>query len=208
MATTDTASTPASGWADSADQWAGRRLHKVVMPSGQKAVVQFPELGMLVLANAVPDDLVELARAELTHRGGVTAAYGEQVAAALKTPSPGEAAPTDADAESAGAEAEETVRALTDQLGRLLKWLVAEHVLVDPKVTVDQLADDRFPLADLDWLYGVAMRRVDEDALGRRLGVARLDEFATFRDAHGCGAGCPACLEVVEALSTADLGAL
>lgn len=195
MAPSPESPSPAS-WADTTDQWAARRLHKVVMPSGQKAVIQIPELGMLALANAVPDDLAELARAELTHPAGAPGHYGEEISAAAKL--------EDEQAREAKA------REATERFSRLLKWLVAEHVLVEPKVTIEQLSNDElFPLTDLDWLYGVATRRVNEDALGRRLGVARLDEFATFRDKHpGCGPDCPGCLAVIEAHSTADLGAL
>ena len=193
--TQHTETTPASsnGWADTADDWAQRKRHRVVMPSGTKAVIEIPMLGALVLANAVPDDLAELARNEITHELGLLGAYAEQAAELSRS-------------EDEDAIAKTT--ALTTDFGRLLKWLVAEYVLVEPNLTVEQLSDDRFPLEDLDWLYGVATRRTSEDALGRRLGVARLDEFATFRDKHGCAQDCEHCVEVLDAYSTADLGAL
>ncbi len=180
-----------NGWADSAEAWAERKRHNVVLPSGMKATIEIPELGMLVLANAVPDDLAELARSEITHELGVTGGY------ATKLVELGESE-----------ESREQVAELTTSFSRLLKWLVSEHVLVEPKVTIEELSQERFPLSDLDWLFGVAMRRVDEDALGRRLGVARLDAFATFPHEHGCAESCPDCLRARQALSTADLGAL
>lgn len=191
---TDSPSTPAS-WADTTDQWAARRHHNVVLPSGQKAVVQRAELGMLALANAIPEDHLELAQEELTHPAGATGAYGEQVAGILK------ADPPDDDAQA-------KFRELTSSFSQMMKWLVAEHVLVEPRVTVDDLSSDRFPLQDLNWLYGFALRRVDEDALGRRVGVARLDEFATFPEKHGCAPDCEGCMRALQAHSTADLGAL
>ncbi len=180
-----------NGWADSADAWAARKRHNVVLPSGTKAVIELPELGVLALANLVPDDLIEFARKEISHRHGIQGAYAEEMA---------KLGESDEDAARA--------TALTQEYWRLLKWLVTEHVLVEPKLTLKQLSDENFPLQDLDWLFGVAIRRVDEDALGRRLGVARLDEFATFRGLHRCAETCEACLAALEALSTADVGSL
>lgn len=179
-------------WADSLSQWRGRLQHKVVMPSGARAIIQFPELGPLVLANALPNDLSEFARQEITHDLGIIGAYAEKVSE-LDTDKP---------------EDLEKAKELTRQFTHLLKWLVAEHVVIDPKITVDDLSEETFPLQDLDWLYGVATRRVNEDALGRRLGVARLDILATFPETHGCPEDCPKCLETLQAFSTADLGDL
>jgi hypothetical protein len=162
------------------------------MPSGAKAVIEIPQLGMLALANLVPDDLAELARQEIAHELGVTGAYAERIAKLDET----------------SEEDRKKAAEITTELRRLLKWLVAEHMLVEPRVSVEDLSSERFPLEDLDWLYGVATRRVDEDALGRRLGVARLDEFATFRQEHDCPPDCGHCLALVERLSTADMGSL
>ena len=181
-----------NGWADTSAEWRERNLHKVVMPSGAKAVVSFPELGPLVLANAVPDDLIVFARKELTEELGIIGGYGTEIAA-LDPDTP---------------EGLEKAKELTRQFSDLLKWLVAEHVLVEPKITVSELNDDSFPLEDLDWLYGVATRRVNEDALGRRLGVARLDALAPFPETHGCAEDCPACVEALQKISTAYLGVL
>ncbi len=201
---TESTSAPSSGWADSAEQWAQRKRHNVVLPSGQKAVIEIPMLGPLVLGGAVPDDLAELARTEITHELGLLGAYAGKVAELAKAAEP---AHESADGEKAEAPPEGLAE-LTTTFNRLLKWLVSEHVLVEPKLTVEELSDERFPLEDLDWLYGVAMRRVDEDALGRRLGVAPLDAFATFRRLHGCTEDCEGCRALLDAFSTADLGAL
>lgn len=179
-----------NGWADSAEEWRGRNLHKVVMPSGAKAIVSFPELGPLVLANAVPDDLIVFARKELTEELGIIGGFASELAQVDEnTP-----------------EGMERAKDLTRQFSGLLKWLVAEHVLVEPKITVAELSEETFPLEDLDWLYGVATRRVNEDALGRRLGVARLDALAPFPETHGCAEDCSACLEALQKVSTAYLG--
>lgn len=192
MATTKAKALPSSNgaWADSVDQWRGRNQHKVVLPSGAKAVIQFPELGPLVLANALPDDLTELARKEITHEMGLIGAYAEGL--------------TELDPEKP--EDLEKARELTAEFSRLLKWLVAEHVVIEPKITIEDLSEETFPLQDLDWLYGIATRRVNEDALGRRLGIARLDMLATFPETHGCPEDCPKCVEALQAFSTADLG--
>lgn len=180
--------------------WASRKQHRVVMPSGQGALIEIPGLGPLVLANAVPTLYLDLAREEITHKLGVTGFYGERVAELTKNDSE---------------EASEEMQELTRTFGRLLKWLVCEHVVkglldgegevVPVKLDPDDLSDDAFPIEDLDWLYGVALRRVNEDALGRRLGVARLDEFATFRHEHGCPEDCEDCARLLDAVSTADL---
>lgn len=188
-----------NGWAGSADEWASRKRHDVVLPSGMRATIEIPELGLLVLANAVPTDLVELAREEVTNALGVTGAYGKRIA---------ELDDSSDEHPDGTPESRAKIAELTATFARLLKWLVAEHVLVSPKVTVEQLSEGTFPLSDLDWLYGVAMRRVSEDALGRRLGVAPLDAFATFRHEHGldpCPAGCEGCARTRQALSTVDL---
>jgi len=179
-------------WADSAEEWRGRNLHNVYLPSGTKATISFPELGPLVLANALPEELVELGRQEITHEMGVVGAYGEELVK-LDSEKP---------------EDVEKAKELTRQFTALLKWLVAEHVLVAPKVTVEQLSENSFPLQDLDWLYGVATRRVNEDGMGRRIGVARLDVLATFPEAHGCPPDCPQCVQALQRLSTADLGSV
>jgi len=191
MATTKAKLPSSNGaWADSLDQWRGRNQHRVVMPSGARAIIQFPELMPLVLGNAVPNDLVEFARQEITHELGMIGAYAEKIVE-LDTDKP---------------EDLEKAKEYTATFSRLLKWLVAEHVVVEPKVTVEDLSEESFPLNDLDWLYGVATRRVNEDALGRRLGVARLDILATFPETHGCPEGCPKCVEAIHAFSTADVG--
>jgi hypothetical protein len=191
MARSRTQQAPASdGWAD--PKWDGPNLHNVVMPSGRKATVRYCDLGALVLANAVPDDYLELAQAELTHELGVIGAFTESVTG-LDVSKPKDL---------------KKAREITSTLNDLLKWLVAEHVLVEPKLTPEELSGSNFETDDLDWLFGVATRRVSEDARGRRLGVARLDEFATFPDTHGCPPDCPHCLEAIERHSTARLGAL
>ena len=194
MASTKKKTLPSANghWADSLDEWRGRNLHNVVMPSGARAIIQFPEIGPLVLANALPDDLKEFAQQEITHELGMIGAYADEIVK------------YDPDTP----EDMEKARALTKKFSDTLKWLVAEYVVVEPKVTVEDLNDESFPLQDLDWLYGVATRRVNEDALGRRLGVARLDALATFPEAHGCASDCPHCVEALQTLSTADLGAM
>jgi hypothetical protein len=59
---------------------------------------------------------------------------------------------------------------------------LAVEMLVDPKLTLDELR--QIPQEDLDMLKQIAMRERDTDARGVKLGVVRLDVFATFREAH------------------------
>lgn len=198
MARSRTAPSPAPAaetWADSAEEWSKARLHNCYFPSGARCTVQFPSLGTLSLADAVPSEFADLARAEITHALGATGYFAEKIRDTVTE----ERSEEEIQAEQAE---------LSARFGRMLKWLVAEHVLVAPKVKPEDLSSDRFSLPDIEWLYSIATRTTDIDGRGRRLGVASLDALANFPGEHGCAPDCQRCHAALDAGSTAELGAL
>jgi len=107
----------------------------------------------------------------------------------------------------------ETVAITPETLQRFDDYhrFLISRALVDPELSYDELQEGspvRPPQEDLDLLVEILTRGRDTDAAGVKLGVEPLDRWATFREFHGCEPGCPSCQEVVDALSTSDVGAL
>src|SRR5215831_19909250 len=113
-------------WADSLEAWAGRKVHNVVLPSGQKASVQTVDLAVLALANLVPDDLAAIARKEFEHPAGASGDLAETLS---------KLGDSDEDLEKA--------KQATAKFAEMMRWLVAEHVLVAPKIEASDLEDER-----------------------------------------------------------------
>lgn len=195
-------STPSSnGWAGSVEEWHGRSLHHIELLSGMKIDMRFCTLGELISQGDLPDDLLKLALAEYAEAdqpgGGVTRMIREQL----------EVAGDDTATEEERAAAETQAAELGRQAAALVRAQVA-YAVVSPALTVEQLADPRFPQQDLEMIAGILNRRVSFDAAGRRIGVEPLDTFATFLQEHECQPDCSACQASRDRLSTVHAGAL
>ena len=170
-------------WAGSADEWGRRRLNNVECPSGMRIVLQSVTLDELAAEDALPDDLLVVALLETTP-GGVTGARAELLK--LETP-----------------EGVAKAQKLSQDLVGLTNRLVLRAV-VEPKLTLAQASTiDPY---DKAMIVGIATRRLEFDAAGRRVGVEPLDTFATFREEHGCPEECPACSTSRDRLSTVHGG--
>lgn len=161
----------------SAEALLSRGAHRITLPSGVVVVVRFPPLGALIRANAVPLDLREIAKAEIALPGGAAAHVGRAIAG------------SDPEKPEEWATIEQEV----EKLRRFVIWLVAEHTLVEPRLTVEQLDSGEIDDRDLEMLIDISRRRVDRDARGVRLGVVSLEDAAVFREEHRCPPDCDGC---------------
>lgn len=168
------------GWAGTLDNWRARARHHVELPSGQRVVMRTVTLDELASAEGVPDDLVRVALAEIATDTGAAGMVADKLRL---------------DTQEGLAEA----RKITDDLAELTRRLVVTAV-IEPTLTDDTVRD--VPPADLAMVAGIATRRVQFDAAGRRVGVEPLDTFATFRREHGCDEDCPHCQASRLAFST------
>lgn len=192
-----------NGWQPgSREEWHARSLHKVELWSGMRVTIRFRSLGELIARGDLPDDLLKLAWLEVSEKesGGIVGAIAEE----LQSANPDEGAETNEEAQKASLE---RVSELGDGAARLVRELVA-FSLVEPKLTVEDLASPDFPMQDLEMLAGIINRQVTFDAAGRRMGVEPLETFATFRERHSCPAGCPACEASRRELSSVHVGPL
>ena len=163
--------------------WAALAVHSVTLPTGARVKVRFPNEALLLLDDAMPEDLRVTALRQLTQE--VLQDSG-RTAADLLTP--------------------EALQRMDDYY----RFLTA-RALVDPQLTYEELAEGspvRPPQEDLDFLVEILTRRRDTDAAGVTLGVERLDRFDRFRDEHGCDEDCEACEKVRGELSSVDVGAV
>lgn len=162
--------------------WTALRVHTLTLPSGAVVRAMIPDLSLLIAADAVPDSLRGIAMEEL---------MGDIVAMRIE-------AGTDQNKPEVTLDKEKL-----SKLADLHYWLVAE-MLVEPKVTVEELRDPetRPPNPDLEMLTAIATRERDEDAAGRTLGVMPLSKVARFRHFHECGPDCEACQALSRDLST------
>lgn len=152
-----------AAWKDRND----RGPHTASFPSGVDLTFVIPNETQLIRADRLPDHLTELAAYSAAYPGGADA-YMEDVALA--------ASRSNGDPEAANRLKETVQRGL-----ELRDWLIAE-MLVDPKVTPEEVAAGDFPDADIAMLLEFAERRRNTDAAGKRLPIVVLGDFARFRD--------------------------
>jgi len=181
-------------WAGTAAEWRKRKVHRAELPSGMRVLFTPSSLGELLATEALPEDLLELAAAELDEPG----AGAQEIRAAFNDLPE---APSDEQRRQAAAQA----AAAAERVAALNRELVAA-ALVEPRVSADELRE--LPLEDLEYLAGILTRRIGFDAAGRRIGVEPLDTFREFAREHGCPEGCAHCEATRRALSSTDVGAL
>jgi hypothetical protein len=167
--------------------WAGLAVHTITLPSGARVKARFPNIELLLAGDAVPDELRETAMSKVLEK--LRVAIGQPAAEedeATVTP--------------------EALRRLDDYQ----RFLVS-RALVEPKLSYEDLAEGspfRPPEEDVWMLMEIFARERNLDAVGVMLGIEPLDRWATFRDQHGCGEGCEACAQVINAFSSVDVGAV
>ena len=149
-----------------------RGPHKAWLPSGPNpdadAPVTFvvPDLSMLARNGHIPEELQITAELMSAHRDGPEGYSEDLVQTAIMR---------GGDAQSTIAGAIKTARDLTHHL-------IAE-MLVEPKVTAEEVAAGMFPELDMRMLVELATRTRNVDAAGRRLPIVVPTEerWATFR---------------------------
>lgn len=185
------------GWAGTAGEWLQRGLHRAELWSGMKVVFRFPTLGELITGGHLSDRLLELALLEYGDPGATLKLVADAAAIAVDEQKPQE------ERDAAARRGEQFGHDIAE-----LNRELAAAALVEPTMTVEQLADPRFPIDDLELLAALINRQAAYDAAGRRIGVEPLDTFRLFRDQHGCAESCPACEQARGELSTVHVGAL
>jgi hypothetical protein len=190
-----TDSTPSS---PSLATWRARALHTITLPSGQRVRIRIPGIATLLEHGDLPEDLLELALLELTSEGGATAKLASDLA-------------------SGDGERQQVLERIA-RYGEFQRHLVCAAVVAvetEPgdfapvALRPEDLLDGSLPEDDLAMIAEIIQRLRAHDAKGVRIGVEPLDRWATFRAAHGCpDTDCPGCAKLVQALSSADLGAV
>lgn len=183
---------PSLAWADSKAGWRRRGLHRVTLPSSQRVLMRIPDLAKMVEGpeSAIPGHLLAIALREVIDQTDAARTLVDQIKAG---------------------ETDEAVKTV-GELNELERWIVTQSV-VEPEITVDDINEGLIPPEDLAMIAAIARRERFTDARGVTIGVAPLDDFAVFRDAHGCAQGdgeegCEACRTVQAAFSSVDVGAL
>ena len=186
------------GWADSKTTWAKHAgPHNLTLASGQKVTARVFGIGELLVRNAIPEGLRDTVALQLLNRdkGGIGAVIGADL---LELNRNG----TDPAASEAFQQRLRDAREMT-------KLLVAE-ALVSPRMTVEELDDPALvPWEDVEELMRIVTGQQPFDSRGVRVGVERIDAWATFQHEHAdgpcLGEGCPRCQRALEALSSHDL---
>lgn len=187
-----TAGSPPSaetGWASTADEWQSAGLHNAELDSGARITFRDVSVGELIAADALPEDLLQIALLEYGDPGAGARLIAETVDL-----------PADAGEEQREASLEKA-KEIGRKLVRLNHELCAAAV-VEPKLTAEQVA--RLPFRDLEMLGGFLTRRLIFDAAGRRVGVEPLDTFRVFAEEHGHDvADCASCQAARRRMATA-----
>lgn len=181
--------------------WQARSVHTITCPSGQRLRIRIPGVATILEHGDLPDDLVEFALAEVTNERGAAGMLADEFARV----------------ESNGAgDVREVKLARMREFAMFQRHLVCAAVVAvetatdvweDVTLSVDGL--DVLPEDDLALVSEIVLRLRASDARGVRIGVEPIDRWGLFREAHGCpDQDCPGCQELVERLSTADVGAV
>lgn len=163
---------------DSKRAWKARNdsgPHTAVFPSGAILTFRIPNESTLLESGRLPDQLREIALLCAAHPEGPEGYMTDLVHQAMFR-----------------VETQQQVTQAIEAGMQMQHHLVAE-MLVDPTVTPDEVAAGEFPELDIRMLLEFAERRRNTDAVGNRLPVVVLRDWASFRDepesAAGTGAG-------------------
>lgn len=180
-----------SAWAHAND----RGPHVAVLPTGSAVKFELADLSMLLRAGRVPEHLRIVCQLAVAHADGIEGYFQDLVQTAIIR----------------GGDAQATIAAAIAQGVELSHFLVSE-MLVEPKVTPEEVAAGMFHELDVRMLLEFAERRRDTDAEGNKLGIMLLDpdQWARFRngpdDAAGAANGGASGDAVSPALPDTDAG--
>lgn len=159
---------------DSKTAWKQRNdagPHTAVFPSGARLTFRVPDDSALLRAGRLRDELRTTAVLVAGHPGGAEGYMADLVTHAMLD-----------------AEREQRVVQVIEHGLEIQNELVAE-MLVEPKVTAEEVGRGDFPAMDVRMLLEFAERRRDTDAAGNRLPVIMLSDWAGFRDGRNGSAG-------------------
>lgn len=168
--------TPARSGVASLESWGELGIHMVTCPSGALVRIRIPDLSLLLASDSVPGELRQIAMLQISK---AIADGGDADVGKMQMPKIDEE--------------------LIGRLADLHEYLISE-MLVEPKVTVDQVAS--IPSEDRDMLTQIAGRQRNVDARGISIGIEPIDRWEVWRDTHSCPDDCDHCAEVVGALSS------
>jgi hypothetical protein len=144
-----------------------RGPHTAVLPSGAVVRITIPDSSRLALTGALPVDLRETALLVAAHPEGAEGYFGDLVSAAIIR----------------GKMEEAVTRAI--ELGMRLTHELVAGMVVEPEISAEDVASGALPELDLRMLLEIAERRRSTDAVGNKLPIVTLEEYARFR--HGAG---------------------
>jgi hypothetical protein len=134
-----------------------------VFPSGATLTFRIPDSGALLRSGRLPDRLRTTALLCAAHPQGAEGYLADLVTHAIVSRDG----------------SEPYVDAI--QTGVDLGHVLVAEMLVDPQVTADEVARGEFPEMDVRMLLEFAERRRNSDAVGNKVPVIVLSEWATFR---------------------------
>lgn len=176
--------------------WQRRAAHSITLPSGQKVKIRIPGIATLLEHGDLPEDLFEIATAELTDTVAAPGADGMPVviSGAVQLVSKAD-------------DREQKLERIRE-FASFQRHLVAA-ALVEPELSYEEVTDavreGSLPEDDLAMIAEIVQRIRFRDARGVMIGVEPLERWATFREKHGCSEDCPSCQSVLDAFSTLDL---
>lgn len=141
--------------------------HTATFPSGAVLKFVIPDSGALLRSGRLPENLRETALLCAAHPDGPEGYMSELVTAAIVAGDRAERSAT-------------VTKAISD--GMELGHVLIAEMLVEPKVTPEEVARGDFPELDVKMLLEFAERRRNTDALGHKVPVVILAEWARFRD--------------------------
>lgn len=150
--------------ANSKEQWKGKAIHPITLPSGAEVDIRLPDLAQMIKSGQIPNELLDIAQ-----KVGAGVPIGEALS---------EEKPKEGDEEQKDGVSKELIGQITD----FHAFLVAKTV-VSPEVTQEEvLTPGTVPAEDIAVIVQFALRERDFDAVGHHLGgLETVPEFRTFR---------------------------
>ncbi len=145
--------------------------HVAVLPSGKAVKIVIPDTSALLRSDALPERLKESALVFTSHPEGADELMRELViTAALRGPG------------------QDTLARMIQAGNDLTPYLISDMV-VEPKITAEDVANGLLPPLDMRMLLEFADRRRNVDAAGNELPISTLAEWDSFREKPDSRAG-------------------
>jgi hypothetical protein len=179
----------ANGSQPSLAGWQQKAVHTVTCPSGQRLRVRLPGIATLLERGELPGSLAGLAVMDVIDELGSAGAIVKERE------------------ERDPAEMVDRLREFADYQRHLARSAIVAFEAGDEwvNVTLTDADMEDLPEGDLSMVAELVQRLRNTDARGVRIGVEPLDRWNYFREVHGCGPDCPACDQILDEFSTADV---